>query len=195
MSITVIPTMLQAMENKDQLTLQHSSRVQQVINLVMPQLVKHNVINEKEIAELWTSAILHDIGKIFIEDDILESENKLDRMDYQYMKKHPERGYNFIRQFNLPSEILLAIKHHHERWDGSQKGKFPGYPDGLKGDSIPLYARIIKIADSYDAITSFRPYKPAKPSKRALKIIKDGAGSQFDPDLSKIFVKALSNNT
>ncbi|MBU1078838.1 MAG: HD domain-containing protein [Spirochaetes bacterium] len=194
MSTTVIPTMLQAMENKDQVTLQHSSRVQQLINLVIPNLIKNNVISHEEVADLWTSAILHDVGKLFVEDKILDSNEKLNKEDYQYMKTHPQRGYNFIRQFNIPAKILLAIKHHHERWDGNNTGKYPGYPDGLKGKKIPIYARIIKIADTYDAITSYRHYKEAKPLKDALNIIKKGAGTQFDPELSEMFVKSLSNS-
>lgn len=191
MNTTFIPVMLQAMENKDQITLQHSSRVQQLINLVIPNLIKYQIITGEEIAELWTSAILHDIGKIFIQDKILESDERLDKMDYKFMRGHPMRGYNFISQFNLPCEILLAIRHHHERWDGSIKGKYPGYPDGLKGEEIPLYARIIKIADSYDAITSYRPYRPSKSFKTALSIIKEGAGTQFDPFLTGLFVDAF----
>ena len=193
MSINVIPTMLQAMENKHQLTLHHSSRVQQLINIFIPCLLKEDIINENEIAELWTSAILHDIGKIFVKDSILESKLKLNKDEYAYIKKHPERGYNFIRQFEIPSNILMAIKHHHERWDGLKKGQYPGYPDGLTRNNIPLYARIIKLADACDAITSFRPYKKSKTTKKALSIIKSASGTQFDPNLSKIFINCISN--
>ncbi len=187
----IIPFLLEIMERKDQETLKHSSRVQRIVNDLIPVLLKKEIIKEDDVPLLWVSAILHDIGKIFVDDLILESPKKLDHHEYETIKYHPVRGYRLLKQLDLPEEILLAIKHHHERWDGKTSGKYPGYPDGLKGERIPLFARIISVADAYDAMTGGRPYKPPMPPEKALKIIEENAGKQFDPIIAKIFVEAM----
>ncbi|MBN1899184.1 MAG: HD domain-containing protein [Spirochaetes bacterium] len=188
----IIPTLIEIMENKDQVTLLHSSRVQRLIDIMIPRLIQEKIIGQDEIPLLWVAAIVHDIGKIFVEDKILESENKLDKFEYRIIRFHPVRGYHLLKEFDLPKKILLAVRHHHERWDGKTHGRYPGYPDGLKGKQIPLYARIISLADAYDAMVSERPYKKRYLPVKALQIIQKAAGRQFDPKLVKIFVPVIS---
>ena len=162
MKSNIIPTILSVMEQKDQLTMVHLSKVQQFINMMIPTLTQKNIISEDDISDLWTSAILHDVGKIFIDSGLLKSSKKLDKEEMKILHSHSLKGYNFLKQTNLPDKILGAVKHHHERWDGKQTGEYPGYPDGLKGFDIPLYARIIQVADAFDAMTSYRRYKKRK---------------------------------
>ena len=188
----IIPTFIEIMENKDQITLLHSSRVQRLVDIMIPELIKQKIITKEEVPYLWVAAIIHDIGKIFVEDKILESSKKLDKFEYKTVRFHPIRGYHLLREFDLPKEILLAVKHHHERWDGKTYGRYPGYPDGLKGEEIPLYARIISVADAYDAMVSHRPYKKPYSPEKALRVIKKAAGKQFDPKIAKIFVKVIT---
>ena len=192
MSANVIPTILSVMEQKDQLTMVHLSKVQQFINLMIPMLTQKNIIKEDDISDLWTSAILHDVGKIFISSSLLKSPDKLDYEKKRILHEHPVKGYNFLKQLNLPERILLAVRHHHERWDGKKNGPYPGYPDGLKGFDIPLYARIIQIADAFDAMVSYRRYKKKSTVYEALKVIKELSGSQFDPYIAQIFVDSVT---
>ena len=192
----VLPMLLEIMDNKDQVTMIHSSRVQRIIDIWIPELINEKIIKKEDIAKLWVSAILHDIGKIFVIDDILESKNKLNKKEYDHIRYHPLRGFHLAEQLDLPNEILMAIRHHHERWDGrtDSKTRFPGYPDGLKGEEIPLFARIIGIADACDAMISERHYKDTRPIEKTLQIIKNNAGTQFDPILAKNFVKQIKKN-
>ncbi|HEC91790.1 MAG TPA: HD domain-containing protein [Candidatus Atribacteria bacterium] len=192
MNANIIPTILTIMERKDPLTLIHLSKVQQFINLMIPGLTKKNIISEMDIPDIWTSAILHDVGKIFINDYLLKAKRKLSQEEIKVLREHPVRGYNFLKSLNLPDKILDAIKYHHERWDGKTTGKYPGYPEGRKGFDIPLYARIIQVADAFDAMVSYRYYKKQKTVLEALKEIKNLSGTQFDPYISQIFVESLT---
>ncbi len=190
----LIPFLLEIMETKDKVTLRHSARVQRLINDFIPYLIKQKIISRDSIAELWVSAILHDIGKIFVEDDVLLKNGKLDKLEYSHIRNHPIRGYNLLKEFGLPKEILLAVRHHHERWDGIKSGRYPGYPDGLSGKKIPLFARIISIADAYDAMTGERIYRKPMSKAEAIHILQNSSGKQFDPELTKLFIKMLKNN-
>ncbi len=187
----IIPILIEIMERKDQETLLHSSRVQRIINSFIPTLVAQEIITTDDIPDLWTSAILHDIGKLFVQDEILKSADKLSDLQYDHIKNHPVRGYNLLNALSIPDRIKLAVRHHHERWDGREDTLFPGYPDGLSGESIPLYARIISLADTYDALVSKRPYKNPITMTEAIMIIENNAGTQFDPRLTMLFVEAM----
>lgn len=187
----IIPMLIEIMENKDQVTLLHSSRVQRIVNTLIPELINHNIIKKDEVPYLWVAAILHDIGKIFVEDKILLSGKRLDLDEYKNVRYHPIRGFKLVNQLDLPESIVLTIRNHHERWDGKTSGKFPGYPDGLKGEKIPLYARIICIADAFDAMVSMRPYKKSSSIEKALQTIKHNSGKQFDPTLVNVFIKTM----
>lgn len=136
------------------------------------------------------SAPLHDIGKIGIDDVVLRKQSSLEKSEMDYMKRHVELGgdtFRKIRKVFPENEFLKFAEHmalyHHERWDGT------GYPEGLKGEAIPLEARIMSIVDVYDALTSERPYKKPFSHEKAMSIIAEGRGTQFDPDLVDEFVK------
>ncbi|MGE5308627.1 MAG: diguanylate cyclase [Deltaproteobacteria bacterium] len=131
------------------------------------------------------AAILHDLGKIGISDHILLKDSKLSAEEYDEIKKHPQIAADILRPIKFLHKIIPFILYHHERWDGK------GYPAGLKGENIPAGARIISVADVYQALTSNRPYRKAFSRDEAIKILRDGAGSQFDPKIVRIFLKLL----
>jgi len=156
---------------KDPYHRHHAERVQ-VISLEIGRAVG---LTRKEQEVLSHAALLHDIGKAFISEKVLGKGGKLTEREWELMKLHPCFGYEFLKHFE--PEVAEAILHHHENWDGT------GYPDGLKGEGIPLFARIIRIADSIDAGCSVRSYKRAKPFSVVLEEIRRGAGSLYDPFL------------
>ncbi|PLT30614.1 hypothetical protein CUU66_06900 [Peribacillus deserti] len=144
-----------------------------------------------QIDLLKKSSLLHDIGKIGIRDDVLLKEGKLTDEEFAQIKMHPVIGANILEQVNLPNDLkplLPGVKYHHERYDGR------GYPEGLKGENIPLFGRIMAVADAYDAMTSDRPYRKGMPVEKALSILKDGKGTQWDPHYVDLFVKVISKN-
>lgn len=132
--------------------------------------------------------MLHDIGKIAIEEKTLNKREKLTEDEWEEIKSHPGIGYRILSTVNDMSEIAEYVLCHHEKWDGS------GYPKGLKGKEIPLQARIIAIADAYDAMTSERSYRSALPEAVALQELQLKAGIQFDPDITKVFLEKVINN-
>jgi diguanylate cyclase (GGDEF)-like protein len=131
------------------------------------------------------AAILHDLGKIGISDKILLKKSKLTEKEMSQIRKHPSIAADILRPVHVFNAIIPFILHHHERWDGR------GYPDGLKGEEIPLGARIVAIADVYQALISNRPYRKAFPKRQAVKIIEESSGTQFDPQIVKIFLAVL----
>ena len=149
-----------------------------------------NRIPEEDVRDLIRSAPLHDIGKIGINDDILRKASTLDYDEFEYMKTHTILGketFEKIMKETGENRFLLLAKDlaycHHERWDGT------GYPNGLKGEDIPFYARILAIVDVYDALTSRRTYKEAFSHREAVEIIRNGRGTLFDPELVDVFVE------
>lgn len=143
-------------------------------------------LSSEDILELRTVGLMHDIGKIAIDDRILDKNGSLNEAEWLEIKRHAETGYRILSSVNeyaLLAEYVLA---HHERWDGQ------GYPKGLKGKAIPLAARIIAIADAYDAITSDRPYRKAMSKEHALNEIRRNSGKQFDPDIVNAFIRIYS---
>lgn len=128
----------------------------------------------------------HDIGKLAIPDEILNKPAALTEEEYEIVKLHPIVGETMLTPLDLPDDILAAVRGHHERWDGT------GYPDGLKGEEIPLIARMLSIVDSFDAMTGGRPYRDDLSSDDAVAEILNNAGTQFDPFLAEMFVLAIS---
>ena len=135
--------------------------------------------------ELTIVAKLHDIGKIGISEDILLKAGKLTDEEFEIVKTHTEKGYRIIKASNQLDNVAKGVLTHHERWDGN------GYPLKLKGENIPLIARIVSIADSYDAMTTSNIYKKPFSKKDAIKELKRCSGEQFDPDIVKVFIEYI----
>jgi diguanylate cyclase (GGDEF)-like protein/PAS domain S-box-containing protein len=138
-----------------------------------------------EVESIKEAATLHDLGKVGISDKILLKKSKLTKREFEEIKKHPQIAADIIRPMKFMHDIIPLVLYHHERWDGK------GYPAELKGEEIPLGARIIAIADVYQALTSNRPYREAYKKKEAIEILRKGAGTQFDPAIVKAFLRVL----
>ena len=178
--LQIIQRLGRAAEYKDNETGMHVIRMSHYSKL----LGLANGMSEEEADLLLNAAPMHDIGKIGIPDKILLKPGKLDEHEWKIMKTHPQMGAEILGSdnsvlLNLARDIALT---HHEKWDGS------GYPNGLKGEEIPLHARIVAIADTFDALTTVRPYKHAWLVEEALDLLKKEAGSHFDPELVDKFL-------
>ncbi|MDD5553962.1 MAG: HD domain-containing protein, partial [Candidatus Omnitrophica bacterium] len=171
-----------SMEARDNYTAEHA---EEMSTLVL-RLGKKIGLDKEMLSNLERGAILHDIGKIGISDAILRKKGKLTPEEYETIKMHPKIGAEIIRAVHFLQDVVPVVLHHHEKWDGT------GYPSGLKGKEIPLLARIVGIADVYQALISERPYRKAYSKKEALKILKDEAGTHFEKDLVDIMVKLES---
>lgn len=145
-------------------------------------------LSKDETGRIKQAAMLHDLGKIGISEKILLKKSKLSKKEFEIIKTHPQLGVDIIRPIQFLHAIIPLIFYHHERWDGR------GYPTGLRAEDIPIGARIIAIADVYQALISDRPYRKAFPKNEVLKIMKEGAGTQFDPQLINVFLKILKKN-
>jgi diguanylate cyclase (GGDEF)-like protein/PAS domain S-box-containing protein len=168
-------------ELKDRYTGEHVERTVHYAT----EIAKAMNLSKEETERIRQAAILHDLGKIGISEKILLKKSKLTKREFAEIKKHPQIGVEIIRPIQFLHAIIPSILYHHERWDGK------GYPNGLKGEEIPFGARIIAIADVYQALISDRPYRKAYPKDKVKKIIKDAAGSQFDPKIVSVFLKII----
>ncbi|MCL2816974.1 MAG: DUF3369 domain-containing protein [Clostridiales bacterium] len=140
-----------------------------------------------EMETLRIGSLFHDIGKIGIPDNILRKPGRLDQQEFEEIKQHPLKGMNILSSVSMFKDIVPLIKHHHERVDGR------GYPDGLRGDEIPLLAKIIAVADAFDAMTSDRTYRPRLSLSQSIDQLKAGSGVQFDPGVVKTLLELLEN--
>jgi putative nucleotidyltransferase with HDIG domain len=177
-----LTAMAAAIDARDPYTHGHSKRVA----FWGRELAAAVGLAKKQIDEVYFGGILHDVGKIGIEDAILNKEGKLTPEEFDRIKQHPVIGYEIVKQSGVFAELLPAIRSHHERIDGK------GYPDGLQGDNIPVIARILAISDAFDAMVSDRPYRRGLSIEAALQQIRDGAGSQFDADYAVKFIELLN---
>ncbi len=139
------------------------------------------------------AALLHDIGKISINTRLLNKHAPLTDDEYRIIKTHPVVGSDLLRNLDYLGDIREVVLHHHERFDGKTSGVYPGYPRGLKGKGIPIGARILKVADAYDAMTSLRPYRVPINSTEAIRVLKDNRGQAFDPDIADVFISHLKD--
>jgi len=179
-----VRALLKALECKDDYTFGHSMRVA----FYSLQLGKEYGLNDEQMYDLELAALFHDIGKIGVPDSVLLKPARLDEDEFLKMKKHPELSAEILKGFAPFEEAAKFAKHHHERYDGR------GYPDGMAGEDIPLYSRIILIADTFDAMTSTRPYRKGLPYEVAFEELREFAGSQFDPNLVEFFIKAMEKD-
>ena len=170
-----------ALESKDKYTEGHSERV----SIFSKRLAAKLGMNEDEQEIIRRGALLHDIGKIGIPEHILGKPAPLDMEEYKIMKEHPVIGANIAAPLKNSMAYINMIKYHHERFDGA------GHPDGLKGDEIPLEARIVSIVDAYDAIVTTRPYRKASPKEVAYEILNHGKDTQWDANLVESFIEML----
>jgi len=171
--ISIVRSLVFAIEAKDVYTRGHSERVSRFSILLGDRLS----LSPEEKMNLQWASILHDIGKIGIPEKILNKPDRLDDEEFAAIKGHPEKGVNILKPIEQLSDALPGILHHHERFDGA------GYPFGLKGEKIPLIARVIAVADAYDAMGSSRAYRQAYDTEKVMSIIDEVSGSQLDPDL------------
>ena len=177
----VAQSLLETLRQKDEYTFEHSTRVAYFSRVIAKEIG----LSEQQIIELEFAALFHDIGKIGIPDSILKKAGRLTVEEYTQMKDHPTFSANILSHFKPFKGLVSAVKHHHERYDGR------GYPSGLKSDDIPLYSRMILVADTFDAMTSTRPYRKGLPYATAYSELMELAGSQFDPELVKTFIRAM----
>ncbi len=192
----LIVTMADMVENRDSDTGAHVQKTAAYVRIILNGLKKKGYylskLTDKYMTDVEMSAPLHDVGKINIPDEVLNKPGKLDPDEFEIMKTHTTAGKKILENAistvegeNYLKEARNMAAYHHERWDGK------GYPDKLHGEVIPLSARVMAVADVFDALTSPRVYKPAFPLEKALQILEEGSGTQFDPKVVEVFMDAL----
>lgn len=181
--LSTIQALNKTVEAKDPYTSGHANRVCDYA----VDLAKAIELPFTSIENIRTAAILHDIGKIGINDNILNKATKLTAEEYQEIMRHPSIGADIICKVDFLKDITVIVKHHHERYDGN------GYPDGLSQDEIPIEASVLMIADSYDAMTSDRPYRKALTREEAIEELRRNSGTQFNPELVKKFISIIEH--
>ncbi len=177
--IATVRVLAAAIEARDHYTLGHSTRVAEYA----VDLARELGLSAEKVEEIEIACLFHDVGKIKIPDSILHKKGKLDPREFKEMRRHPEYGAEILSKARSLFKYIPAVRHHHEWYDGN------GYPDGLSRESIPEEAAIISLADAYDAMTSDRPYREALTRERALGIIKESAGKQFNPEYARVFLE------
>ena len=179
----IVSSIMATLYAKNQETWQHSQRLGRLCQMMGKGLG----MQQKELEDLQLLSKLHDIGKIGIDDRILNKPGKLNDDEWKIMKLHPEIGYRIVMTIPQLKHIASYILYHHERWDGT------GYPMGLKGQEAPVSSRILSIADAFDAMTQDRIYRKAMPRVAVIQEIERNSGTQFDPDITSLFVELIKN--
>ena len=177
-----ISSLVSALEARDAYTKGHSESVADIVT----GMLALTGASTKELDRINTGARLHDIGKIGIRDNVLLKSGRLTTEEFDHIKRHPTIGTKILQTIPSLADIIPIVQHHHERWDGK------GYPSSLKGEEIHLWARILAVADTFDAMTSDRPYRKGMPNAKAQQIIADVSGSQFCPDCVDLFMQWLA---
>lgn len=168
---------------KSPYTREHSDRVAQRTKV----FARYLNLPDAECERLAFGAKLHDIGKVAVPDAILDSSGALDKEQREVMQRHPSDGARILRPVQVLHEVIPIVERHHENWDGT------GYPDRLRGEEIPFGARVVKLVDYFDAITSKRPYRTPLPDAEACKVVRSEAGRQLDPQLTEQFVQMVES--
>ncbi|MFZ5611662.1 MAG: diguanylate cyclase, partial [Bacillota bacterium] len=179
--LATVRTLISIINAKDRYTYGHSEKVMEYSEMIAGKMG----IKGQDLLDLKLAALLHDIGKIDIDPEVLNKKDPLTREEWELMKEHPERGARLLMECKILKQAGVITLYHHERYDGK------GYPHGLAGEDIPLGSRIIAVADSFDAMTTKRSYKKAKDMNEAILELKKGAGEQFDPKIVEIFIQIL----
>lgn len=182
LNLQAVQSLALAVEAKDPYTKGHSERVAEISEHIGSILA----MPAEQLERLRIAGILHDIGKIGVPESVLLKKEPLAPAEYDLIRKHPVDGANILRPLNFLADIIPAVYHHHERYDGK------GYPAGLPGSQTPTWARIIQVADTYDAMTTDRPYRSAFSTVRAAEELRRGSGTQFDPAITKAMLDILA---
>jgi HD-GYP domain-containing protein (c-di-GMP phosphodiesterase class II) len=177
---SIVAVLCAALDLRDNVTLGHAKRVSEIASVLAYQMG----LRKEQLRQIESAAILHDIGKIGVADAVLSKAGPLNEEEWLEMKRHPELGFQVLSGIDFLADAAEVVYAHHERFDGS------GYPRGLKGDDIPLGARVFAVVDAYEAMTSHRPYRKALPHYKAVEEIKRNAGTQFDPEIVRAFMDA-----
>ncbi len=178
-----VEALAESIEKKDSYTGGHTKRVVYYSMCI----AKYLDLSADQLERIRLGALLHDVGKIGIEDKILKKPSPLDDSEWEEMKKHPEIGFSIMGRVESLQDVMAGMRYHHERWDGK------GYPLGLRGEEIPLIARVIAVADAYDAMVSTRPYRKGLDAQFAHDELCRHADTQFDPKIIDAFRKAFKN--
>jgi putative two-component system response regulator len=181
----VLVALSRTVEARDNYTEQHLHRVSERAVTIAEQMG----MTEREIDSVRLGGLYHDLGKIAVPDRVLHKPAGLDRMEFALVRRHPEAGAEILRPLRAFDGPEAAVLHHHERYDGT------GYPYGLRGEHIPLAARIVAVADSFDAMTTDRPYRFALDAGVALQRLEDGRGEQWDPTVVEMFLTHYAGST
>lgn len=176
-----VKALINAIEAKDPYTSGHANRVGEY-SVAIAQEIN---LSAKQIEIIKNASLLHDIGKIGIDDRILNKQERLSELELEVIKNHPSIGYDIIKDIGFLKDVMNIVKHHHEKWDGS------GYPQGLKGSEIPIETTILTISDAYDAMTTDRPYRKALSSEEAIIELRKHTGTQFNPNIIDKAIETL----
>jgi putative nucleotidyltransferase with HDIG domain len=183
--LEMLEVLAETIESKDAFMLGHARRTAYYAALLVDRLNLSTDLRE----QVRITAFLHDIGKVGVPEELLAKPGPLDGEELEVVEGHTDVGARIVQPLGMGSEVAEAILHHHERWDGR------GYPHGLEGDTIPLAARVVSLADAFDAMTCARPYRPALDREKALAEVRRCAGSQFDPELAKEFSALMESQS
>jgi len=173
-----------SIDAKDPYTRGHSERVAFISRWIAERLAEDEALEEEQIHEVYLAGLLHDIGKMGIEESVLLKKGRLSREEFEHIKTHPSIGASILSEIKQMSNIVPGILYHHERVDGK------GYPNGLKGEEIPLIGKIVGLADSFDAMTSKRVYRDAMTVEQAMAVIEKELGTQFDEKVGRAFLNS-----
>lgn len=179
----VVRALTSAIDAKDPYTCGHSDRVARIA----VRLAEELHVDAKALDRVYLAGLLHDIGKIGVNDAVLRKAGKLTAEEYEHIQGHPSIGHRILGDLKRLDDVIPIVLHHHEAWDGS------GYPARLKGEQIPLLARIVAVADAYDAMGSDRPYRKGLPDEKIEAILREGAGKQWDPQVVSAFFAAIND--
>ena len=156
------------------------------VRILAVQIADAAGVSQRVRRDVSFGALLHDLGKITVPQHIVQKPGPLTAAEWVVLRRHPARGADMLTRLAAPAGVVAAVRHHHERWDGS------GYPDGARATAIPLAARMITLADAYDAMTHDRPYRRAMPHQAARAVIAAERGAMFDPALADIVLSVLA---
>ena len=184
LSVEVMEALAHTIDAKDEYTKGHSIRVAKYSKMIAEKMG----LSPEECENVYYMGLLHDIGKIGVPNEIINSPTKLTDDEYAVIKTHPVLGYDILAEIKSRPDLSIGARWHHERFDGK------GYPDNKNGDSIPLFARIIAVADSYDAMTSNRSYRKLLSQETVRSEIENNSGTQFDPEVAKCMLAIIDDD-